>query len=41
MPHADEDYSTVVAFFAMVLTGEQNQLMLIKSKILTSAFIVL
>ena len=40
MTHTDKDYSIVVALFTMVLTGEQNQLTLIKSKILTSAFIV-
>ena len=41
MPHADKDYSIVVMFFTMVLMGEQNQLTLIKSKILTSALTVL
>ena len=41
MSHADKDYSIIVTLFTMVMTGEQNQLMPIKSKILTSAFIAL
>ena len=41
MPHADKDYSAVVMLFTMVLTGDQNQPTLIRSKILTSASIVL
>ena len=39
MPHADKDYS-VITLFTMVWT-EQNQLQLVKSKILTSALIAL
>ena len=39
MTHADKDYSIIIALFTVILTGEQNQLMLIKSKILTSDFI--
>ena len=40
MTPTDKDYSIIVALFTVVLTGEQNQLTLIKSKILISAFIV-
>ena len=41
MTYADKEYSIVVTLLTMVLTGEQNQLVLIKSKIPASAFIVL
>ena len=40
MSHADEDYAIVGVLFTVVFTGEQNQLAPIKSKNLTSAFVV-
>ena len=39
MTHTDKDYSIIVTLFIVDLTGEQNLLALIRSKILTSASI--